>query len=792
MCLISRLSPRRDGRPPLRTLALLTLAAILALAAGNAGAYQRDFHFQRIDSSDGLAQNTIRVLFQDARGFVWLATQGGLHRYDGYTLRRYRHDPQRADSLSDNMVDALADAGNGRLWIGSKGGGLSLFDPDSDRVLPLPAAIAHPGLAVNALQPLADGRLLIATTQGIDRLDPAANAMSYTLHRIWTAPANEPVRGTDFAGQGIRVRGFARCPDGSAYAATVDGVLALGSDAGQTSVLLAPDTTALNAIQCDRAGNLLIGDRNGLQQLDRVHATLTSLWSSAAPAAVRGVTAIAQDHAGILWLAVPGTGLVRYDRARDQTRVLQPQPGLAGALPDTGVDKLLIDRSGLLWLGTWSSGAAYADPAGTPFHSVIDLTATRAPGSNHINALAQAADGSFWLSAGSGGLRHYDPRSDSFQDFDESLRRAVAQAPRAPQSDNGVPAVFVFALEETSPGQWLLATSRGLLQFDPARNNATTVGFADPQINALIEGGVRAMLRARNGDLWLAPLRQGLLQTRDGRLAHHYEYGPAQDGLADRSVLELMQDRTGQIWAGTANGVSLIDPDSGRVRSFREIPGRNDSLAGHTVASLHATADGTVWIGTQSGLNRLLWIDDAGAHFTRYGAGSGLPDDTIYCILDDARGDLWLATNLGIARLDPRTGAIRAFGSGDGLQGDEYNGNACLRTRGGGLLFGGTHGFDMLDPNAIRTSTFRAPVVITALRLDGMTQAMPIAGATTMEVPATARSLHINFAALDYAAPTRNRFRYRLLGEDDTWIEAGTRHSMSWTNFGAGDYRFEV
>ncbi|MGH8164202.1 MAG: ligand-binding sensor domain-containing protein, partial [Rhodanobacteraceae bacterium] len=439
------------------------------------------------------------------------------------------------------------------------------------------------------------------------------------MHRLWTTAAGEPVRGADFAGQGARVQGFARCPDGSVYAATVDGVLALGANARQTRVL-APGAQ-VNAIFCDRGGNLLIGDRDGLQQLDRAHATLAPLWSAATPGALNGVSAIAQDHAGILWLGVPGAGLVRYDRAHGLTGVLQPQSGLAGTLPDTGIDKLLIDRSGLLWLGTWTSGAAYTDPAGAPFHDVVDLNPSRTPGSNHINALAEAADGSVWLSTGMGGLRRYDPRADSFQDFGDTLQRAV------PPADNGPPGVFVFALDETAPGRWTLATSRGLLQFDPAHNSATRAGFADPRIDTLLDGGVRAMLRTRNGDLWLAPLRSGLLQIRDGKLVHQYGDAPSPNGLADNVVLELAQDPSGQIWAGTANGVSRIEPDSGRVRSFREIPGHRDSLAGRTVTSLHVAADGTVWIGTQSGLNRLLWIDDAGAHFTRYGAGDGLPDE---------------------------------------------------------------------------------------------------------------------------------------------------------------------
>ncbi|MER3547380.1 MAG: hypothetical protein C4338_07155, partial [Rhodanobacteraceae bacterium] len=227
------------------------------------------------------------------------------------------------------------------------------------------------------------------------------------------------------------------------------------------------------------------------------------------------------------------------------------------------------------------------------------------------------------------------------------------------------------------------------------------------------------------------------------------------------------------------------------VRSFREQPGQDDSLSGHTVVDVMIGRDDTLWVGTLSGLDRLLWIDDKGAHFRRFGLAQGLPDATVYCMLEDATGAVWFSTNLGLARLNPRNGAVRSGQAADGLQGDEYDVGACAKLRDGRLAFGGLHGFDVIDAGALRISAYAPPVLITGLHIGEREVPLPVAG-EALRIPADVRSLRVEFAALDYGAPERNRFRYRLRGYDDQWIDAGTRHNATWTNLDPGDYTFEV
>ncbi|MGN6314544.1 MAG: EAL domain-containing protein [Rhodanobacteraceae bacterium] len=776
----SRCRTHRHGLPRL----LVALALLLCAVA--AQAYERDFYFQKLDSGSGLAQNSVDVIAQDSRGYIWLATEGGLHRFDGYSLRRFQHDPDRTDSLPDNLVTALADAGDGKLWVGSHSGGLVLFDPDHDRALPLPPAALAPDAYVYALQDLPGGALLVSDAHGIERIGvPYARS-----RRLWKNPG----------GSESVVSAFARCPDDSVYAAAAHSVLTLDRGTAPARVLADP-TDPVSALYCDHRGRLLLGDGHGLAQIDRETGALTRLQLPGVNAPVR-VTHIVEDHAGRLWLSLAGSGLLRLDGNGKALSVRPPQTDIPGGLPDGAIGGLFVDRSGLLWVGTMAHGAAWTDPDGSPFHTIINLDpGARNSGGNHLRTFYEAPDGSLWLGAVGDALVHYLPASGTFENFGDVLARAVA-VPREGKAEQVEPdsllpdarvPLRVYAILPDGGGKLLVASSRGLLSFDPQARSAVLLKLPDDGDAAGSPPDIRALLRARNGDLWLARGDDGLLQYRDGKLLHHYRaHADGENAIASSIVLTLAEDGMGRIWAGTIDGLSLIDPSAQKVRNFHELPGRADSLSGHTVLDVMIGKDATVWVGTLSGLDRLLWIDDAGAHFRRYGTRDGMPDGTTYCMLEDAHGDVWFSTNLGIGRLDQRDGSIRAFQTSDGLQGDEYDSGACLALRDGRLVFGGINGFDVLDVGALKSSAFKPPAMITGVRIDSRLVAAPAPGDPVLQVPTGSRSLHVDFAALDYATPQRNHFRYRLLGYDDSWVDIGMRHSATWTNLAPGAYRLEV
>ncbi|MBA2556423.1 MAG: response regulator, partial [Chloroflexi bacterium] len=262
----------------------------------------------------------------------------------------------------------------------------------------------------------------------------------------------------------------------------------------------------------------------------------------------------------------------------------------------------------------------------------------------------------------------------------------------------------------------------------------------------------------------------------------------------------LVQTGDGHLWFGSLQGLVRFDPRTATFRHYRNDPGDSTSLGHDAVRALlrdPLQPDRILWVGTVGGgLNRL---DIEGGTFARYTTAQGLPNNVVYGVLPDDAGHLWLSTNGGLARFDPRTGEVRSFA--DGLQSNEFNSGAAFRSASGELFFGGIYGFNHFRPEDIRDNPYRPAVVITGLRRLNRREAVGDTGSilersivetTSLRIPARDNVLIFEFAALDYSAPAKNRYAYRMVGFNDTWIDAGDARTATYTNLPPGSYTFQV
>ena len=683
---------------------------------------------------NGLPQNTVKDILQTRDGYLWLATQEGLARFDG--ARFVVFNARNGAALPDDNIWTLGEDGDGSLWIGTPGG----------------------------LVRMQNGTLATFTSQ--DGL-PANHVRA--IHRdrrgiLWIANAGEL---SVFEGGRARVyrdRDGRTVKGGYSFVETDDGSLWIAAD-------------RLYRLRDDRF--TAYGEEQGLP---------------ARPSALVG------GADGTLWVGTFGAGLMRFDGSHF-TR-LTARDGLPGDL----IYALLNDRDGNLWIGTSGGGLArYRD--GT----LQSLTDEHRRLTNDVMSLFEDAEGSLWVGTNGGGLHRF--KDGDFTTF-------------GPPEGLGVPTIACL-LEATSGDLWI-GTSGGVFRLHEGKFDRYTRkdGLAGDAVFSLAEGD--------GGEIWVGT-GEGGLSLRDRR-GHFRTFTKAQ-GLPGSFVVSLSPDRGGALWVGTNLGLSRFErgrfiPSSGLFENrsllvsalLRDSRGdlwigthggglvrlhdgapttftSREGLSSDRILALREDRDGTIWIGTEGGgLDRLR--DGA---FTSYTTRAGLCSDTIFQILEDDRGALWMSSNDGIFRVakdllaafaEKRAASIDCvlYGRSDGIRSSECNGGsqpAGWKGRDGRLWFPTAGGAVVVDPARMHGVPRPPSVLVEEFAADGRRLDRP-RGRGPLVLPAGTDNFEIRYTALTFRSPETVRFRYRLEGLDDDWVEAGTRRMAYYAHLSPGDHRFRV
>ncbi|MEX1058703.1 MAG: two-component regulator propeller domain-containing protein, partial [Natronospirillum sp.] len=357
-----------------------------------------------------------------------------------------------------------------------------------------------------------------------------------------------------------------------------------------------------------------------------------------------------------------------------------------------------------------------------------------------------------------------------------------------PDQPNGIPNDVIRDIASDADGRLWLATHGGLSRFDPDTQEFINY-FHDVQNPGSLSTNLLWRVHVdHRGMVWAGS--RGELNRLDPQTRQIQRF-PAAPGNPDSIpvdwLLAMHEDSRGDLWFGSTR----YDPASATFRNYGPTPGQPASMSNAIVMSIAEDNNGTLWFGTRGGLNRL--DDPETGRFTQFTTADGLPNDVIYGILFDDDGLLWLSTNSGIARFDPESGEIIQFDVSHGLQADEFNNGAYFRADSGEMYFGGINGFNVFDPAQVSQSDYAPPTVITRFMVLNEERTMDPAEASTDIVLGHAENyLSFEFAALDYSAPARLRYQYRLEGLNDNWVAAGTRRFTEYTNLSPGRYRFVV
>jgi len=711
--------------------------------------------FQRLTIPQDVPAHLCSAIAQDREGLLWFGTQGGLVRYDGYDFRVFKSNPSDPTTLAGNYVRALHVASDGRLWVGTFSGGLSVYDPRTETFTRFQHDPRNPNsLAYDRVEGLAetqDGRIWIATTAGLDRLDPRTRRIEHFR-------------------PGDRVRGLLADREGRLWVGTRDGLHRwLGEGRGFARVALSGEYVI--KLFEDARGRIWIGtEEHGAAVLDPRSGEVKRFEPGAEGLSHYWVYGFAEAVEGELWIATFGGGIDVVDESTltifDR---LRSDPYLEDALHDDRTGAIFRDRDGVMWVGTWGDGIVRYDPRTRAFRS-LRYSPNRPGGLSHRAAVRalELRDGTIWVGTNGNGIDIFDRDLHRIGEF------------RADVLGDG----SVTCLAQSEDGSVWVATLNSMLH--RLRPGAQTFEHIDA---AHLPGGpIRTIAFTKDRVLW-AGAAEGMARVDPATLETRiYRSWPGAT-KSSPAIESIVAASDGTLWVGTDNGLYSFDPRSESMVRIARDPSRADALPDNWVPDLMLARDGRLWVGTAGGAAVLTHFDGRGAQFHRVQSGAA------EALIEDADGNVWIEGGGRLGRLTWAGGTpapLQELGPADGVAFRNFFIASRARTRDGRLLFGSPEGLLVVDPKLLPRASDAAPVVATALRVEGQ----PRAGAEVLRaltLTSSERSFTLDVAALDYTAASRQRYRYKLEGLDPDWTLAGaSQRSITYSRLPPGDYVLRV
>ncbi len=772
---------------------LWTLLATALFAQDNAAAGRR-FDITRIQHEMGLSHSTIYTIRQGPMGFLWFGTQNGLNRYDGHQTLVYQHSPENPNSLRTNSVSSMEFDSHGILWVGTWGGGLNRFDPRQETFEHFVHHADDPhSLSSDLVQTVfrdSRDRIWVGTNKGgLNRFHPESGRFTRYLH--------DPARPRSLSHN--RVWSIAEDQNGRIWVATTAGLNRLDEDDGFTRFFHDPkDPTTIRdnkvrQLLSDSDGLMWLGTEVGLDLFDPENGrTIPYLPASTAdPAALHPlqrevITCIYEDFQRQIWVGTIMHGLFRYHPARSGKAAYFEQfahsPFDLKSLSQNDIRAILNDASGVYWVGTRTGGLNKLRPTKFSHHRIAGYAPTDLV-HNRVNALTVDAKNQVWIGS-VGGLIKWD--------FDEGRHQFYRHRPDDPTSlcDDRI-----YTLTPDHRGFiWIGTFERGISVLNPDSGKMVLQLGRD----RLPAGTVRAILEDRQKIIWIAS-SGGLVRylPKTDKLKYFPPQDKRPDALGGTGCNDIVEDEDGQLWISTVGGgLNRLNPYTQRFTHFRHSDARPESISQDFVRPLFIDSQQRLWVGTYGGgLNRLdnLDSDPSQAVFTKYRTRDGLPNDNIYAIIEEDHY-IWLSTEQSVTRLDPRTGAVRNYDRYDGLLDSGFTAQTAARDSFGRVFFGGNNGFNAFLSAQVVDNPNRPSLVITDFRVfnESMPLPQPIHITEAITIQHDDSVISFRFAALDFNAPEKNRYAYKLEGFDRDWVEVSNQLEATYTNLDPGAYRFMV
>ncbi|OQX95840.1 hypothetical protein B6I21_03400 [candidate division KSB1 bacterium 4572_119] len=770
--------------------------------------------FDCLTLGQGLSQSTVTSIVQDDEGYMWFGTIDGLNRYCGYGFKVFKNNPNDSTSIEDNIIMSLCKGRDGTIWAGTLSRGLSKFDHKTGKFFNFP---------INSRQYNSEIRERV-----IANLPFTFSYLNYYSIKAVFEDSNENLWVGTFGGGLYQFnkekKEFVHYPyDNGDTTGIAHNIMSICETVrGKESILW---------LGTYGGGLIKYEQKNGFQYYTTINGLSDNRIVSVYPDSISGKQ--------VLWIATMGGGLNLFDIKSETFIQYRNDPKNLKSISSDFIFSVLRDNTGDLWVGTFDAGLNRLKKNNGDFDRFLhDSKNVNSLGSNEVLSLFEDRSGVIWIGTNFGfGINSFSRGKNLFNHFHHD-----------PNKSNSLIENVVFSICEDKSGTlWVGTFQSGLNKINCVSEEFTNYRFNAENPNSISDNHIRSIYEDSRGRLWLGTFGGGLnyFNRKENKFEHFMNEPGNPNSISGNQVRSIYEDELGNLWLAIfGGGLEKFNPEERKFTHFRHLPGDSTSIGDDRAYFVTGDRNGSLWIGTfgggishldiKTGLfsnfskdpnnknslcdNRILaihideqnknliWLGSFGAGFDKfdfknrsfknYSLENGLPNNVVYGILPDEKGNLWLSTNKGLSKFNPETEIFVNYDITDGLQSNEFNAGAfCKSSRTGEMFFGGVNGFNSFFPRDIIVNEVVPNIVLTSFKIfdKEMTDSIgSLYSGKEIKLKPNDNFFSFEFSVLDFKNTGKNQFAYKMHGLDDDWIYCGNRNYVNFTNLDPGEYIFQV
>ncbi|MBI4853839.1 MAG: protein kinase [Acidobacteria bacterium] len=766
---------------------LLRLAITLfLLAILSTNVFAQQTGFEPLITSNRLPSNTVNSIIQDKQGYLWFGTNDGLARFDGYGFYILKYQAEKPNTLSNSYISSLAVDKSNNIWIATNGGGVNKYNTTTEEITifrktsnkdTVTIADTTSRIYVDKLD-----RVWVGTVgEGLNYI----NQSDGRIYKFYNEPNNPNSISDNY------ITAIFQDHKNRIWVGTTNG-LNLFDEKDNTFKRYFPEDNNPKSINNNRIVSIVqtsdnfiwICTPNGMckyNDSNNSFSRVVTFIDSYKNDNQKNYNKIVSDKSDIIWIAT-NKGILRFDPKSESLNTYHKSDSNNSSLSDGFIREIFFDSENRMWIATLDKGVNIFDPYAKRFSHFNYKKEKNSSKYDSISAIFEDSSKTLWLGTLQNFIR-YSPNNN----ISPNTQKIINEL-----KNNGVRTFF-----ESSSGLLWIGLVHNIVVYDIKRDRFITKELNLPQ--EIEELSAQIFFEDSKGLLWIGTFNQGLYKfnpSNNKYVSYKRDDKNPEGKINSNRVTAICEDKNGNFWIGTRNGLSFYDSVKDTFTPYKNDIQNTKTISSNFITSLYLDKSNSLWVATEQGLNKL---DLSSKTFLRINeTNSSLPNDFIYAILDDEQGCLWLSTNGGIVKYNPISEKFYTYDESDGLQDNEFNFYAYFKSKSGELFFGGVNGLNRFYPDKIKNNPYLPKIAITSLKASNEYLKQHLEKNTVpanyyLELPYNSNNLIFTFSAFNFTHPEKNKYKYKLEGHEQEWIEVdSTKRVARYSRLVPGNYVFRV